>query len=286
MQLGYLCGYSEDEVARAARLGFDCLELHAASLCEDLADARAGRAAAKQAAKVLSDFGVGVSCVSCYTNPLAEDPKAALGKYRSAFAMARVLGAPVVATLAGAVEDDSTEANLKRFGKVFRPIARAAESAGIRVAFENWPGFGGELPLKSCNLARSPALWARMFEACESDALGLEFDPSHLVRIGVDYLSSLKAFGPRVYHVHAKDTEMLYDSIAEHGYYGGGPFRYRIPGYGQIDWSEFVAALVEIGYDGGVAIEHEDPVFSGERFEEGLVRGHDVLYSLIHPGTV
>ena len=77
-----------------------------------------------------------------------------------------------------------------------------------------------------------------------------------------------------------------YDSIAEHGYYGGRPFRYRIPGYGEIDWTQFVASLVEIGYDGGIAIEHEDPVFSGERFEEGLVRGHDVLYTLIHPGAV
>lgn len=37
---------------------------------------------------------------------------------------------------------------------------------------------------------------------------------------------------------------------------------------------------------GGVAIEHEDPVFSGKRFEEGLVRGFYVLDPLINPGAV
>ncbi len=283
MKLGYLCVYGQEEVARAARLGFDCLELHAASICKDLTDRPKARAAAKEARTVLRDYDVSVSAVSYYANVLAGEPKLERSKFASVFAVAAVLDVDTVAVLAGSVPDEGTEDNLKRFGKVFAPIAKSAERAGVKLAVENWPGFGGELPLKSTNLARSPALWRRMFELVDSDALGLEFDPSHLVRIGVDYLSALSDFGPRVYHVHAKDTELLYDSIAEHGYYGGRPFRYRIPGYGEVDWPGFISGLVEIGYDGGVAIEHEDPVFSGERFEEGLVRGYDVLRPLIQP---
>ncbi len=283
MKLGYLCRYSREEVARAARLGFDCLELQAGSICKEVKPNLKMRSAAKEARAVLDDYGVSVSALAHYGNPLAGDAKAALAGYKAAFGMAGILGTDTVATLAGSRPEESTEDNVKRFARVFRPIARAAERAGVKLAVENWTGFGGELPLKSVNVARSPALWRRMFEAVPSEALGLEFDPSHLVRIGVDHIAALKAFADRVYHVHAKDTELLYDSIAEHGYYGGRPFRYRIPGYGQIDWAEFISAVVEIGYDGGVVIEHEDPVFSGERFEEGLVRGYDVLRPLIQP---
>ena len=65
----------------------------------------------------------------------------------------------------------------------------------------------------------------------------------------------------------------------------GDYFRFRIPGYGAINWSEFISALDEIGYTGGVAIEHEDDVYSGERFDEGLARGHQTLAPLIHPGA-
>lgn len=283
MKLGYLCRYSREEVARAARLGFDSLELHAGSICAELADARKARAAARQARAVLDDYGVSVSAVAHYANPLLGDARVARAEFRGAFVVAEVVGTETVAALAGNVPDESTDENLKRFARVFGPIARSAEKAGVRIAFENWPGFGGELPFKAVNLARSPALWRRMLEAVSSRAIGLEFDPSHLVRIGADHLAALRAFGKRVYHVHAKDTEFLKDSIAEHGYYGGRCFRYRIPGYGEVNWAQFISALIEVGYDGGVAIEHEDPVFSGERFEEGLIRGYDVLRPLIRP---
>ncbi len=44
---------------------------------------------------------------------------------------------------------------------------------------------------------------------------------------------------------------------------------------------QFISALDEIGYQGGVAVEHEDPVYSGDRFDEGLVRGWQVLSPLV-----
>ncbi len=95
-------------------------------------------------------------------------------------------------------------------------------------------------------------------------------------------MRALREYKDRVYHVHAKDTEML----PERRYRGGvnsDYFRFRIPGYGEINWAAFISALDEFGYDGGMAIEHEDPVYSGEKFDEGLVRGWQVLYPLTHP---
>ena len=37
----------------------------------------------------------------------------------------------------------------------------------------------------------------------------------------------------------------------------------------------------EIGYDGDISIEHEDPVFGGEKTDEGLRLGCDFLRQFI-----
>lgn len=82
--------------------------------------------------------------------------------------------------------------------------------------------------------------------------------------------------------MHAKDTELLPERRYRGGI-NGDPYRFRIPGYGAINWTTFIAALDEIGYTGGVAIEHEDPLYSGERFDEGLTRVARALPA--HPPT-
>ncbi|MBC8075633.1 MAG: sugar phosphate isomerase/epimerase, partial [Chloroflexales bacterium] len=134
------------------------------------------------------------------------------------------------------------------------------------------------------NMGGSPDTWDAMFAAVPSPALGLEFDPSHRFWQGIDHLRALHEYPDRIYHVHAKDTELL----PERRYRAGindTSFRFRIPGYGGIDWTTFIAALDEIGYSGGVAIEHEDPIYSGARFDEGLTRGWQTLFPLIHPSS-
>jgi sugar phosphate isomerase/epimerase len=128
----------------------------------------------------------------------------------------------------------------------------------------------------------SPDTWDAWFKAVPSRALGLEFDPSHLYWQGIDHMRALYEYRDRVYHVHAKDVEMFPERRYRGGV-NGNYFRFRIPGYGGINWATFISALNEIGYEGGVAIEHEDDVYSGERFDEGLVRGHYVLQPLINP---
>jgi sugar phosphate isomerase/epimerase len=143
-------------------------------------------------------------------------------------------------------------------------------------------GFGARLPFKPTNMGGSPDTWDAWFRAVPSKALGLEFDPSHLYWQGIDHIRAIHEFKDRVYHVHAKDTE-LFPERRYRGGVNGNYFRFRIPGYGAINWAEFISALDEIGYTGGVAIEHEDDVYSGDRFDEGLVRGRQVLDPLIHP---
>lgn len=285
MKLGYLCNYSADEAQRAARLGFQSLETHATSLIPSLDEPGNLKGIAARVSEVLAQNNIVITAISTYANPLLAEPAQTLKRYRAIFKLANLLGVGVVTSMAGNLPDRPLKEGMERFGKVFTPIAKAATDAGLRIAFENWPGMGGDIPWHSVNLAWSPRNWTEMFTRVDSAALGLEFDPSHLVWQGIDHILALKAFKHKVYHTHAKDTEILHDNLRREGVLGihHGCWRYRIPGYGQINWAEFIAALVEIGYDGGMAIEHEDPVFVGDRFEEGLVRGFYVLNPLVNP---
>jgi sugar phosphate isomerase/epimerase len=42
------------------------------------------------------------------------------------------------------------------------------------------------------------------------------------------------------------------------GISGQGWWRYRIPGQGMVKWTEFLTVLLQIGFNGGIAVEHED----------------------------
>lgn len=287
MKLGYLAQFTTAEAQRAARLGFQCLEAHATSLIANLDAPGDIRGIARQTRETLEQNHISLSALSYYSNPLPEDPAASLRRYRAIFELAKQLGVGVVTSMAGNLPDRPLAEGMARFELVFKPIAQAAEDAGLKVAFENWPGMGGDIPWHSVNLAWGPRNWTDMFTRVPSPALGLEFDPSHLVWQGLDYIQILRDFKDRVYHSHAKDTEMLENNVRREGILGihHDCWRYRIPGYGVINWAAYISGLVEIGYDGGVAIEHEDPVFSGDRFEEGLARGFQVLNPLVNPAA-
>ena len=93
----------------------------------------------------------------------------------------------------------------------------------------------------------------------------------------MDYIKALKKFGDKIFHFHAKDTEILEEKIEEETIFGKGWWRYRIPGFGEVDWEKVIHILQEVSYTGGFVIEHEDPIFSGERRKEGLRLGYKYL---------
>ena len=71
------------------------------------------------------------------------------------------------------------------------PIAEFAASKGVGIAVEGWPGGGPAYPALGC----TPEMWREMFSECP-DGLGLNYDPSHLVRISIDYLRALNESRP------------------------------------------------------------------------------------------
>jgi sugar phosphate isomerase/epimerase len=154
---------------------------------------------------------------------------------------------------------NTVDANLRLFREVMMPLAGYAESKGVRIALETAPRGGGQ-----GNIAHNPELWDRLFEAVPSPALGLSFDPSHLVWLQIGPVAEvIHRYGSRIYHVDGKDTEILRDVLGMQGILGNAWWRYRLPGHGELHWESIIAALHEVGYHGTIDIENEDPEFPG-----------------------
>jgi sugar phosphate isomerase/epimerase len=122
--------------------------------------------------------------------------------------------------------------------------------------------------------------------------MGVNYDPSHLLRMGIDPLRFLREFASRVYHVHGKDTELIEEGLYRYGNFqeptfgkphgfGAVNWRYTIPGHGAVRWVEIFRILAEAGYQGAVSIELEDENFCGttEGEKAGILHARDFLQS-------
>jgi sugar phosphate isomerase/epimerase len=159
--------------------------------------------------------------------------------------------------------------SLDYFKDSFPTVAKACEASGVRIAFEGWPG---PTPYQH-TLGYTPEVWRAMFAAVPSPALGLCYDPSHLVRLGIDYLRVLEEFRDRIHHCHGKDTALLPEGHYLYGHdfpaldpvprFSGGAWRYCVPGAGTANWATIADALERVGYAGCVSIELEDRRYTG-----------------------
>jgi sugar phosphate isomerase/epimerase len=94
---------------------------------------------------------------------------------------------------------------------------------------------------------------------------GFNYDPSHFVYQGVDYVQFIREFGPRIYHVHMKDA-WFSPMPRRSGVFGGhlpfgDPERYwefRSLGHGSVNFEEIIRALNHAGYNGPLSVEWED----------------------------
>ncbi len=272
MRLGFYTDYSEETAAFAAETGFTSLQLSAWPDSAINPDTVSG-ARLEQILDDLRRRDIEISALGYYPNYLAPDAaeRAECRRYFLALLdLAQRMQVPVVSTFAGCNPFCTVEDNLGPFQEVFSEFCRQAEERGLRIAVENCPMI--ERQTNHCtNLAFSPEIWERMFELVPSPALGLEMDPSHLVWLGIDYIQAVRDFGERIYHAHAKDTEVRRDVLARVGIYGQtlgevsgfglGWWRGRAPGWGEVDWPAYISALIEVGYQGNLDIEHEEDLF-------------------------
>ncbi|WP_338785956.1 sugar phosphate isomerase/epimerase [Metabacillus sp. FJAT-53654] len=167
----------------------------------------------------------------------------------------------------------------------FPSIVNHAEENGIYIALEGWPGPAPYYPTLGC----TPEMLRAMFNVIPSKHFGINYDPSHLVRLGIDHLRMLSEFGDRVNYCHGKDTEILHDEQYECGViqatfgskydFSEGPWRYTIPGQGDVNWGKVAVRLEKIGYTGPISIELEDHRYWGslEAEQQGIQKAKEHL---------
>ena len=241
---------------------------------------------------LFDEHGLELSAVAYYENNLDADPvrRAEVNDHlRSCIDAAELLGCGLVGTFVGRDVTLTVEENLRLGEQVLPSLVEYAADHGVRLVVENCPMEGWHPDGYPANLAYSPELWEWMGGL----GLYLNFDPSHLVWLGIDPVAALTASVDRVAHVQAKDVQT--DALRRNRYgtygrvlgrtspWGSEWWRYRIPGLGEVDWRGLIDAMYEGGFDGVLSVEHEDPVWGGdeEKVKAGLEIAHRTLRPLI-----
>ena len=195
-----------------------------------------------------------------------------------------LLGVGRVNTFVGRDQKKTVDENWPAFLQTWVPLIALAEEQDVQIGIENCPmSFTRDEWPAGKNLAHSPAIWRRMFEAIPSRHFGLNYDPSHLVLQQMDPYRPLREFKDRIFHVHAKDMLIQRDRVNEVGVFAFPNLWHtpRIPGFGEIDWGRFIAALYDVGYDGPVCIEVEDDTFG--KTLEGRQRALKIARNTLSP---
>ena len=248
------------------------------------------QAKAKEICKMLDGYGLTISSLGYYPNPLhpdAEHRETVIGHLKKVIEGAALLEVPIVGTFIGKDKNKTVPQNLEDYAKIWPPMVKFAKDHGVKIAIENcpmlfsydeWPGGN--------NLASTPAIWRKMWEIIPDDNFGLNLDPSHLILQMIDYERVIREFSSKLFHVHAKDLHIDHEGLYNNGVLsqGMGWQVPRLPGLGDMDWRKFFAALTAARYDYVVSIEHEDRVYEGneELVKRGFYLSRDILKPFIH----
>lgn len=265
-------------------------------------DIDVGNMSAADADKIrrfLDDKNVEITSLAYYDNNLHSDldirKRINSHLYRCIDA-AEALGVPYVGTFTGRNEKKSIRENFDEFEKVFLPVLEYAQKKKVGIIIENCQMEGWQKPGLPGTISYSPELWDEMFRRVPCPNFGLNFDPSHLLIMGIDYIPLISTYRKRIFHVHAKDA---YVNKTKYQYYGcfnrqldreltNGYWECRIPGRGQVDFTGVISALNLIGYQGPLSIEHEDLLYEGtyEKVTKGLLQAKGFLDNILdmYPG--
>lgn len=301
MRLGFLTACLPDDpleqiAAFAAATGYEALELAAWPALDDrpftashIDVAHVGGEETERVQRCLAAHGLTVSSLAYYGNNLHPDPveRAATNEHvLRCIDAAAELGCPTVGTFVGRDPGRSVIENLRAAEEVFAPIVHRAGERGVKVVIENCVMEGWHPDGYPGNLAYSPELWEWMF----SLGLYLNFDPSHLVWIGIDPVPAAARYAAHIVHAQAKDIQLFDDRRQRFGTFGKvhrddpwdtGWWRYRVPGLGQVDWPALIDVLYEGGFDGTLSVEHEDPVWGGD--PDRVRTGLEIAYRTLRP---
>ena len=278
-----LDGWTLEEVVEiASDMGFKCLEvacwpagkaerryagvshIDCERVCED-------DTYAAYVKELVASKGLEISSLAFYPNVLdanQEKANAAIEHLKAVICASAKLGVGMVTTFIGKDQYKTLEENIELFKAVWPGLIALAEEQGVKVAIENCPMlFGADQWPGGQNLMCTPAIYRKLFEIIPSPNFGLNFDPSHYVWQGLDYLKTVYDFSDRIFHIHFKDIKLYPDKLKECGVMAY-PLDYmspKIPGLGDVNWGAFISALNDIRFNGCAVIEVEDKAFESCR---------------------
>ena len=187
-------------------------------------------AAQRRFLRAIEKRGLVISGLSCHGNPVHPQTRIARRfhqAWRNAVRLAEALGVERVITFSGC-PGDSDEAKWPNWVTCAWPpdfpailkwqweeklipywtkeVAYAAKHGIHKICFEMHPGF----------CVFNPEGLLRLRAAC-GEAIGANFDPSHLFWQGIDPIAAIRELGPAIYHVHAKDVKIDAINTARNG---------------------------------------------------------------------
>jgi len=253
---------------------------------ELLADA--GKAKAWK--KKFEDRGISVAVLSCHGNPVHPDAKHAardVAAFRKTVLLAQRLEVKVIVGFSGCPGGSPTDTQpnwvtyrwppeyaamqdwqwKEKVIPYWKEAATFARDHGVRrLAFEMHPNF----------VVYNPRTLLKLREAV-GEEIGANCDLSHLFWQGCDPVEVIHFLGKQgaIYHAHMKDTVLYPDNVNRYGVlnfaFGTADLpeaseTFRAVGYGHSAsvWKAIVKAYMDVGYEGILSIENEDPILTGE----------------------
>src|SRR5690349_8278886 len=248
------------------------------------------KSAAKAWQKKFEDKGIQVATLSCHGNPIhpnSAHAKKDIDTFQKTVQLAEMIGVKVIVGFSGCPggTPEATQPNWityrwppeynqmldwqwkEKVVPYWKEAAAYARSHGIhRLAFEMHPNF----------VVYNPKTLLRLREAV-GEEIGANCDLSHLFWQGCDPVAVIHFLGKQgaLFHAHMKDTVLYPENVAKYGVLNfvfdkselpQASDAFRAVGYGHSAtlWKDVVQAYMDVGYEGILSIENEDPILSGE----------------------
>lgn len=268
MSDGFRLGF-EGGIRKAAEIGLDGVQFHVYS-AQPEHDKLLSEARAKEIRDLVSGCGIVISATCSELGGFNCADKAELEqRIERTGLMAHItaqLGVKITTAHIGQIPQDKNDPAYERIYHALVKIAGHCSDAGIRYAIETGPEKA--LTLKG------------MLEDVNRPEIGVNLDPANLVMCADDDpIAATLALGGYILHAHAKDGINLLRKVHKRWPVNHEGLKFiEVPlGEGEVDFSGWIAALKQIGFDGYMAIERE----VGDAPEADIRMAFDFLRGII-----
>jgi len=240
--------------------------------------------------KKFDDRNILVATLSCHGNPVHPDAKHAerdAQAFRNTVLLAERLGVKVIVGFSGCPGGSPTDTmpNWVTYGwpPEFTEVENYQWKEKVIPYWTQAAKFAREhgihqlgLEMHPNQVVYNPRTLMRLREAV-GEEIGANNDLSHLFWQGCDPVEVIHFLGKQnaIFHAHMKDTVMFHDNVAKYGVLNfssnikdlpQASETFRAVGYGHSanTWKEIVQAYMDVGYEGILSIENEDPILTGE----------------------